>query len=236
MKRIATLFAVAGLALIGMGINAGPASASKPGEDEIELPNGTHVKVDICHWANGHPHLVPVSISATAQPQEVQHGTLVIDEDIDFVSFVAHDTNGHEQDFVVRIYTKHGNDETSTYVSERECEEDEPTTTTTQPPTTTTTEPPVTTTTTEPPVVTTTTQPSVVVTPPATDTPVPPAPDAPVVNTPDAPAVATPIAAPVDGELASTGSFAQMLALIGAGIGLLGLSLLLGFRRSGAMA
>ena len=252
MKKLAAVFTAAGLSLFGAAFMfAAPAGATKPGEAGINLPNGTHIKVDVCHWANGHPHIVPVSVSAVTTSQNVKHGNLTLTESLSLGSFVAHDTPGHEEDWVARIYKKKGNKETNTYVSERECGADEPTTTTTQPPTTTTTEPPVTTTTTVPPV-TTTTQPPVTTTtePPAVTTTTQP----PVVtgtqcvdangfayttSLSECPAKAdTPLPGdirvsenPPITALPHTGAWSLFLALLGAAAGLTGLGLML-FSRS----
>ena len=133
-------------------------------------------------------------------------------------------------------------------VNEDECDEVPPTTTTTQPPTTTTTQPPTTTTTVPPtttttvPPTTTTTEPQTPVTtvttaPPATDTP-----DTPVTVTPDTPAPQAPAPqAPVTpvaeiDELAFGGSWSALLAMIGFGLGALGLTFRLLSRRLGSQA
>lgn len=119
-----------------------------------------------------------------------------------------------------------GNSTGAVAYEDLECEKEEvpPTTTTTQPPTTTTTEPPATTTTTEPPAPTTTT------TQPVPGAVEPVAPDTPVV---DAPAPATPAPAPAEvpvtnvsaeDELAFGGSWSGMLAMIGIGLGLIGIA------------
>lgn len=110
------------------------------------------------------------------------------------------------------------------------CEEP-PTTTTTEPPTTTTTQPP-TTTTTEPPVTTTTT------TEPPVVTPEPPAPDTPVVS-PPATDTPPPAEVPVtnvsnDDELAFGGSWSAIMAMVGLGLGALGLTFRLISRRLGS--
>lgn len=253
MKKLAAALTAAGLSLFGMAFMAAPVGATSA-NDRFDLPNGTHVKVDICHNVDHNPHIVPVSINSAKFPYSTGHGDLVLNGSAGFVSFSPHiGTGGHQHDFVARVYLKKGNHETNTYVSERECKADEPTTTTTQPPTTTTTVPPTTTTTA--PVVTTTTQPPVTTTtqPPVTTTTEPPAVTAttqpPVVTgkqcvTPDGfvyttnlsecPVAETP--APVVNQtpitaLPHTGAWSLFLALLGTAAGLTGLGLML-FSRS----
>lgn len=210
-----------GTALLGLGITliaVTPAMAKSDNHPD-DLPNGYHLKTDICHNVDHNPVVVPVSVDSADYPFDTGHGDLTLDEDHGFVSFVPHtETGGHEHDFVLRVYVKHGNDEVNTYVAESKCEVEEPTTTTT--------EPPVVTTTTEPPVVTTTTQPPTVVTqPPAVDTPTVPATDtpapAPVVEQPAVPVSAP---APVD-QLPHTGAGSLFLAAIGLGVLLTGAGL-----------
>lgn len=239
MKKLATAFIVAGLGLFAL------VPAAFATQSNNDLPNGTHLKVDICHNVDHNPHIVPVSINAAKASQETGHGLLTLGAGYSFVSFLPHvGTGGHQHDFVARVYTKHGNTEHNTYVSERQCGGEENTTTTTEPPTTTTTQPPVTTTTTEPPVVTTTTQPPVTTTtqppvvttttePPATVTTVTEAPhnecliNGFVVKTDQACPVAP--VAPVTSvtALPHTGAWSLFLALIGAAAGLLGIGLML---------
>ncbi len=243
MKKIlASLMIVAGIGFMAMT----PALASSKNENSDGLPNGTHLKVDICHNVDHNPHIVPVSVDATKASQETGHGLLTLNDGagFTFVSFVPHTgTGGHEHDFVVRVYTKHGNTEVNTYVSERKCQKEE-TTTTTVPPTTTTTQPPVTTTTTAPPV-TTTTQPGVT----TTTEPVVTTTTAPVVGTkcvdangnpfvtsePTCPVVTTTTTAPVtpaagtpgspSGPLPRTGANSTALASFAAGLLMLGLGM-----------
>lgn len=242
MKRIAVLLAIAGLGLIGMGVNAGPASAEKPanpGGDAVVAATVVDGGVDISS-TKGLSRVTVVLCDGTVLVfdswDEDQLTAELRFEGVIEAVFI-HSGNNTSADAEELLAELGGDDAVKGNSTGAIALHDEDACT----PTTTTTEPPVTTTTTEPPVVTTTTtQPTVVVTPPATDTPAPPAPDAPVVNTPDpapaAPVAGTPVAAvPVD-EIAFGGAWSTMLALIGAGVGLLGLSLLLGFRRVGSVA
>lgn len=219
MKKLATAFIVAGLGLFALV----PSAFAKSNNDG-GLPNGTHLKVDICHNVDHNPHVVPVSINAAKASQETGHGLLTLDADFGFVSFLPHvGTGGHEHDFVVRVYTKHGNTEVNTYVSETECAV--VTTTTTQPPTTTTTQPEVTTTTTEPVVTTTTTEAPVVTT--TTEAPVVTTTTQPEVTTTTTAPGATVTTAPAPTVLAHTGAWSTVMALFGAAAALLGIGLVL---------
>lgn len=91
MKRFLIGTAVAALALMGLA----PAVSA----------DNDHVKVTICHWANGHPHAISISINATAG-EDIGHGLLTpltgVDTDTiadDTATFVPHsDPPGHEQD------------------------------------------------------------------------------------------------------------------------------------------
>lgn len=78
---------------------------------------GTHVKVEICHWANGNPHSIEVSENAADYPITTNHGAIGVG-----FTFTPHATPGHAEDFLVRVFTKHGNDETNLYVNTRKCE------------------------------------------------------------------------------------------------------------------
>lgn len=245
MKRF--LFAAA-LAITGVALLLPTAASATSANTKFDLPNGTHLKVDICHNVDHNPHIVPVSINST-KDLNTGHGLLTLDlQTFGFVSFVPHTGNGgHDHDFVVRVYLKKGNVETNTYVSETPCAP--VTTTTTQPPTTTTTQPPTTTTTqptttTTAPVVTTTTQPSTptTVTTTVTGTQCVDANGKPFVTSeatcpavetttttgaPAAPAVVTPaapVAAPVT-QLPHTGSPSQTMAGIGLLIAAAGIAL-----------
>ena len=209
------------LVLFSLGLLFGIAGVASANE----LPKGTHVKVQVCHNVDHHAVVVPVSINSVKSSYDTGHGVLILDANFGFVSFVPHTgTGGHEHDFIVSIYTQHGNTKVYTYRSEETCPPT-PTTTTTQPPTTTTTQPPVTTTTapsvtttTAPPVVTTTTQAPTTTTTAAPVTTVtgstPAAPSAPAVTTP-APITALP----------HTGSPATTEASVAGAMILLGIAL-----------
>lgn len=56
------------------------------------------VKVTICHWANGHPHAISVSVNAV-EGVDTGHGLLTdIDLDADTAVLTPHDTPGHAED------------------------------------------------------------------------------------------------------------------------------------------
>lgn len=58
-------------------------------------------KVTLCHWANGHPHAISVSVNAVENNADTGHGLLVVvDDDI---SLDSHDTPGHEQDSFLHV-------------------------------------------------------------------------------------------------------------------------------------
>ena len=116
MKRFIIGAAIAALAVGGF---AAPATATNDGPPQIELPNGYHLKAEICH--NGHS--IEVSINAT-QTQDTGHGELTLANlDTSFVvvptgqvsadaSFVKHEgPGGHENDALLRVYLKKGNNE-----------------------------------------------------------------------------------------------------------------------------
>lgn len=108
---------------IGMGIFVlAPMATAKSANTKFDLPNGTHVKVDICHNVDHNPHIVPVSINAADYPYSTAHGELVLNSALSVVSFAPHTgTGGHEHDSVVRVYTKHGNTEVNTWTSGIPC-------------------------------------------------------------------------------------------------------------------
>lgn len=85
IKKFLIGTAVAALALMGL---APAVSATQEG----------HVKVTICHWANGHPHAISISVSAV-EGVDTGHGLLTnINLEADTATLTAHDTPGHEQD------------------------------------------------------------------------------------------------------------------------------------------
>lgn len=92
MKRI-----LIGVALLG-GIMFTPAvaGATKPDDD------GFH-KVTICHNVSHNPHAISIDVAAVAGSQETKHGFLTLNEELEFVSFVPHDSGGHDQDFFLHI-------------------------------------------------------------------------------------------------------------------------------------
>ena len=252
MKRFAAVLAVAGLSLIGFGIAASPAVATGGGGSAVVGAtvngNGTVTVTSTKDLSRITAVLCVDGEIVVVVPSEDAPGkTWTFEVDGSVIAVFVHsgnNTTAAAEALLKALGGKVSGNSTGAIAfhdANAECEEEEPptTTTTTQPPTTTTTAPPVTTTT-QPPVVTTTTQPPVTTTTqPAPVVPV--APDTPVVsppasNTPEpvAPVPTEPVGE-VD-ELAFGGSWTTMLTLIGAGLGLLGLSLLLGFRRSGTMA
>ena len=217
-----------GLACMGLALIPGIASA-KSVNHPTDLPNGTHLKVDICHNVDHHAVIVPVSVDAAygSGVASTSHGLLTLDTTTHgFISFVPHTgTGGHEHDFVVRVYLKHGNTEVNTYVSDKSCPP--VTTTTTEPPTTTTTEAPTTTTTapvvtttTEAPTTTTTGGPVVTTT---TEAPTTTTTEAPTTTTTEAPVVAAPASPATPTALPHTGTESDLLAF--AGMSLVGLGL-----------
>lgn len=116
MKRFIIGAAIAALAVVGF---APTASATQPENPPVQ------VKVDICH--NG--HVVPVNINAVATAQDTGHGLLTLSPnlatpnpiDVNIV-FVAHvEGLGHLTDSVLRVYLKHGNDETDLFVAAGAC-------------------------------------------------------------------------------------------------------------------
>ncbi len=111
----------AGLTLMGLAFFV-PSASAKSAETSFDLPHGTHVKVDLCHNVDHNAHIVPVSINAADYPYSTAHGEITLDGDLSLVSFAPHiGTGGHEHDSVVRVYTKHGNTEVDTWVSEIPC-------------------------------------------------------------------------------------------------------------------
>lgn len=176
-----TLLSVLAGCVAYFSILAGSAALGKSDNHPPDLPNGTHLKTDICHNVDHNPVVVHVSVDSVDYPLDTGHGHLTLSPTFGFVSFSPHTgTGGHQHDFVLRVYTKHGNTEVNTYVNESKCEAETPPTTqppVTPPPTTPpTTQPPVTPPTTQPPVTPPTTQPPVVVPPPPSSPPVTPPP------------------------------------------------------------
>lgn len=183
---------------------------------------GEHLKVDVCHWANGHPHVVHVSINAVAFPQDTGHGFLVLNsDDGTVIAFLPHAfPPGHSQDDWVQVYVKKGNQKLVTDVNEDvNCGEEETTTTTVEE-TTTTTVPEETTTTTVPEETTTTTVSNETTTTTETSVTSTTVPTSPVVvaSVESAPA-------PAPSSLPNTGGATLPLLLLGSGSTGLGLLL-----------
>lgn len=137
MKKI-----IAALLFVGVALVPAMAGATKPDE------NGFH-KVTICHNVSHNPHAISIDVAAVAGSQRTKHGFLVLDQNLNFVSFVPHQSGGHDQDFYLHNGAENKPED------DLACQPVVTTTTTTAPPTTTTTLPP-TTTTTVPPTTTTT--------------------------------------------------------------------------------
>lgn len=69
-----------------------PASAASATEGKV--------KVTICHWANGHPHAISVSVNAVAG-DDTGHGLLTLVDDV--LGLDSHDTPGHEGDTFLHL-------------------------------------------------------------------------------------------------------------------------------------
>jgi len=98
-----------------VGLTPAPANATN-------LPNNTHIKVEICH--NG--TIVPVSINAVAEAQDTGHGLLTLGAGGTLAAFAPHsEGKGHADDTVLRIYAKTGPVQLDLYVNpDQTCEKD----------------------------------------------------------------------------------------------------------------
>lgn len=117
MKRFIIGAAIAALAVVGFAPTASATNGlTFPPSDE-----NVKIKVEICHWANGNLSTPTPNISAVLTSQDTGHGLLTLTATGSLGSFVPHNTPGHEQDSILRIYLKKGNDEVNLYTAAAAC-------------------------------------------------------------------------------------------------------------------
>jgi LPXTG-motif cell wall-anchored protein len=84
------------------------------------------VKVTICHWANGHPHAISISVNAV-NGVDTGHGLLTnINIDAGTATLTPHNTPGHAQDYFMHFGAEVKNNDDESLDDDSKCAESFP--------------------------------------------------------------------------------------------------------------